>query len=362
MGQPSIYTVFQAIENRTLPVQQSQELVKFAQHDTFFHLAALKHSRANALKAWFADKVLNRVILGANINGFGCQIPGCMVEYLEKGFFVEPDDAIRAEKRAHLEGAIVVVNNNDVGQAKAEFADFYTQCDKTIFVAWDWDNHHWLDLSTFLAAHSDVYAPAHHENLYLLTRYNWATVGPVYCGTVQWSRVFLAGSIAKIVTTKRSNAPLGMHIPYAPFTYRNRVVSTLSQHYPTIGFSDRNFHVRTTDERLEEWYSHKVHWIAPVLNDVAIRIFDALSTGGIPVVPASMQFLPPIASINRYHIVFSTPDDIMNPKPLIERAVAMFDAGGVDGIVARHRYALDHHHGDQRMADVMAFVRERFAT
>jgi hypothetical protein len=119
--------------------------------------------------------------------------------------------------------------------------------------------------------------------------------------------------------------------------------------------------VRTPDERLEEWYSHKVHWIAPVLNDVAIRIFDALSSGGIPVVPASMQFLPPIRGINRDHIVFSTPDDIMNPKPLIERAVAMFDAGGADGIVARHRYALDHHHGDQRMADILRAVKEHFA-
>jgi len=361
MGYPSLHTLFQAIDNRSLPLQQSKELVKFAQNDTFFHLAALKNSRANALKAWFADKALSRVILGANINGFGCQIPDCTVEYLEKGFFLETDEAIRAEKRTHLEGAIVIVNNNDVGQAEAEFANFYTQCDKTIFVAWDWDNHHWLDLSTFLAAHSDVYAPAHHENLYLLTRYNWATVGPVYCGTIQWSRQFLADNIVKIVTAIRSNSPLGKHIPYAPFTYRNRVVSMLSQHYPSIGFSDHKFHVRTTDERLEEWCTHKVHWIAPVLNDVAIRIFDALSTGGIPVVPASMQFLPPIKDISREYILFSTPDDVIDPKPLIERAVAIFDAGGVDGIVSRHRYALDHHHGDQRMADVMAFVRELFA-
>jgi hypothetical protein len=360
MGQASKYIMFQNIGNRDLPAQQSNGLVSFGQQDAFFHLAALKNGRSNSLKAWFADKPLTRVILSANLNGFGCRIPGCTVEYLDSGFFVELDEAVRAKKREHLEGAIVVVNNNDVGQATEAFADFYTSCNKTIFVAWDWDNHHWLDLSTFLAAHTDLYAPAHHENLYLLTRYNWVTVGPVYCGTVQWSRSFLTDNIAKLVTTNRSNEPLGMHIPYAPFTYRNRVVTTLSQHYPTIGFSGRNFHNRTKEERLEEWCSHKVHWIAPVLNDVAIRIFDALSTGGIPVVPASMQFLPPIASISREHIVFSTPDDIMNPKPLIERAVAMFDSGGADGIVARHRYALDHHHGDQRMADVMAFVRERF--
>ena len=361
MAQPNIYNVFLQIENRMLPVQQSSDLVEFAQSDLFFHMAAMKNSRVHALKAHFSDKGFRRVILGANISGFGCQIPGCDVAYLDKGFFAEADEAVRARKRALLEGAIVIINNNDVGQHQAEYADFYTRCDKTIFIAWDWDNHHWLDLSTFLAAHSDIYAPAHHENLYLLSRYNWATLGPVYCATVQWSRRFLADNVANLVMTQRSNAPLGKHIPYAPFTYRNRVVSTLSQHYPSIGFSDRNFHVRTPDERLQEWYSHKVHWIAPVLNDVAIRIFDALSTGGIPVVPASMQFLPPIRDISREHIVFSTPDDIVNPKPLIERAVAMFDAGGADGIVARHRYALDHHHGDQRVADIVRAVKELFA-
>jgi hypothetical protein len=112
---------------------------------------------------------------------------------------------------------------------------------------------------------------------------------------------------------------------------------------------------------LQEWYSHKLHWIAPVLNDVAIRIFDALSTGGIPIVPASMQFLAPLRDIDRGHVLFSTPDDIMNPKALIERGTAMFDQSGADGIAARHRYALDHHHGDQRMADVMRAVRELFA-
>lgn len=356
----AITSIFHQIDNRELPITQSADLVRFAQADTFFHLATLKQGRRKALKAHFAQTGLKRVVFGSILNTFDCRISGCTVEYLEKGFFCEPNDAIRAEKRAFLEGAIVIVNNNDIGPNKAEFADFYGQCDKTIFVAWDWDNHHWLDLSTFLAAHSDVYAPTHHENLYLLTRFNWATVGPVYAGTVQWSRAYLADKAPKMITTKRSSAPLGMHIPYPSFTYRNRVVTTLNQHYPSIGFSDRTFHARTLDERLDEWCAHKVHWIAPVLNDVAIRMFDALSTGGIPVVPASMQFLPPIKDIPRDHILFSTPDDIVNPRPLIERANALFDAGGADGIMTRHRYALNNHHGDQRMGEVMRYVREMF--
>ena len=358
----SITSVFHTIEDKDLPVRQSAESIRFTQAEKFFHLAAVKGSRAARLRQHFSKVGLSKVFLSANINGFGCQLPGCTVQYLEKGFFQEGDEAARARKRAQLEGAVVIVNNNDVGlnNGTASYADFYTQCDKTIFVAWDWDNHHWLDLSLFLAAHSDIYAPAHHENLYLLSRYNGAIAGPVYCSTVQWTREFLAASLPQLITTPRSSDPLGKHIPYGPFSFRNRVVSTLSQHYPSIGFSDRTFHVRSPEERLQEWAAHKVHWIVPVLNDVAIRIFDALITGGIAIVPESMRHLPPIRQIGREHILFCGPDDIMNPKPIVARANALFDQGGVDMIAQRHRYALDHHHGDQRMREIMGFVAENF--
>ncbi len=347
------------IAQRELPVAQSAELVRFAQADSFFHLAVAKSQRWKGLQQHFKGRQPTRLILGANISGFGAQVPGCTVEYLEKGFFAEVGDDVLAAKQARLRDAVVIVNNNDVGAAKDGYARLYDLCEHTVFVAWDWDNHHWLDLSTFLSAHSDVYAPAHHENLYLLTRYNWLTAGPVYCSTVQWSRQFLSEQLPVMMTAQRSDAPLGKHIPYGAFTYRNRVVSTLSQHYPSVGFSDRTFHVRTPQERLQEWYAHKAHWIAPVLNDVAIRIFDALITGGIPIVPASMQFLPPLRDIPREHIVFSSPEDVVSPAALVAKANALFDAGGADGIVARHRFALDHHHGDGRMADIVAIVKER---
>lgn len=357
----TIASIFQRIENKPLPVAQSSACVTFSQAESFFHLAAAKNSRAETLRAHFAKVGFGKVFLSGNINGFGCQIPGCKVQYLEKGFFMETDDAVRAQKRAMLQDAVVIVNNNDVGQGQAQYGDFFSQCEKTIFVAWDWDNHHWLDLSTFLAAHSDIYAPGHHENLYLLTRYNWATVGPVYCSTVQWTREFLADSLPMLISAERSSDPLGKHIPYGPFTFRNRVVSTLSQTYPSIGFSDRTFHVRTPQERLQEWAAHKAHWIVPVLNDIPIRIFDALITGGIPIVPESMRYLPLVRDIDREHIVFCTPHDIMDPQAVVNQANALFDTHGRDGLVARHRLALDHHHGDQRMQQIMAFVREKFA-
>jgi hypothetical protein len=254
----------------------------------------------------------------------------------------------------------VIVNNNDIGRDLAAYAHFYETCPRTIFVAWDWDNHHWLDLSSFFAAHSDLYVPVHHENLYLLSRYNWLSAGPVYATTVQWSRKLLTENLPLILSNPRSNDPLGKHIPYAAFPFRNQVVSTLNQTYPSIGFSDHTFHARTPMERLVEWVSHKVHWIAPVLNDVGIRVSDALCTGGIPILPESMRFLPFIRDIPTNAILFCSPHDILNPRPLINKAVALFDSGGPDQLVARHRFGIDSLHGDRSMQDIHNFVTSAF--
>lgn len=81
------------------------------------------------------------------------------------------------------------------------------------------------------------------------------------------------------------------------FWHLNRVISTLSRAFSSIGFSIESFHGRSKEDRLQEWCSHKRHWIMPVLNDVPIRIFDALLTGGSPTVPESMRSLPSVNKI-----------------------------------------------------------------
>jgi hypothetical protein len=354
------YELFVGLSGRELPARQVSELLPFSQQESFFFLAAVKNVRMARLRECFSQTGIKKVFLGANLAGFGCSIPGVDVAVLDKGYFADDNPQIREQKIEELRHAVVIVNNNDVGQAATMplYADFFTRCEQTVFVAWDWDNHHWLELSTFLATHADVYAPAHHENLYLLGRYNSLTAGPVYCATVQWSREFLTERIGEIIRDGRSAAPLGMHIPYGPFTFRSRVISTLNQHYSSIGFSDRNFHGRTAEDRFKEWCAHKSHWIVPVLNDVPIRIFDALATGGIPIVPESLRLLPPINTIDRRDIVFFGPDDIITPNRIVAEANAKFDAGGRNGIVARHRLALEQHHGDTRVAQMIATVAE----
>lgn len=343
-----ITQLFKNIPDRDLPARQAGEYIQFGQNDIFFHLAIAKNSRTSTLKKKFFAVKPKKVLLGPRLAGFDCQLDDFEISVLEKDFFKISDPEHRLEKIDRLKSSIVIVNNNDIAsqEARTAYSDFVNACCATCFIAWDWDNHHWLDLSTFLAAYSDLYAPSHHENLYILSRYNWLLLGPVYCSTEQWPRKFLSDNLDTMLRTERSDAPLGMHIPHPRFNFRMQVVSTLNKHYPSIGFSYPEFHNRTRDDRFQEWYSHKTHWIAPVLNDVPIRLFDALISGGIPIVPDSMRFLPPISTIPREYIAFYSAADIVNPIPVVTYANRLFDQAGRDGIVKRHRYALEKHHGD----------------
>lgn len=357
----TIPELFNGLAHARLPLQLNNQWVQAAHEDVFFHLAALKAQRIERLRQHFSAHPVRKVLLGARLRNVGFTLQDLPVEVLEADFFRQPDDAQQSAKQARLDGCIVLLNNNDVGMNEATplFADLYARCERTVFIAWDWDNHHWLDLSALLAAHTDVYAPAHHENLYPLSRFNAATMGPVYCGTEQWSRAYLTEHLGHLVTAERSDAPLGMHVPYSTFAYRNRVISTFNQHYASVGFSAPSFHQRTPAERLHEWAAHKSHVIAPVLNDVPIRLFDALATGGIPMVPESLRHLPPVSGIDREHIVFYGPQDIIAPQAVVARANALFDRGGREGIVIRHRIALEQFHASVRMSQMLQAAAEQ---
>ncbi|AGX88153.1 hypothetical protein [Candidatus Symbiobacter mobilis] len=368
-----ISTLFSTVPDRNQPALQWVEGIRYGQHEAFFHLGVSKQHRLQALHTAFAKGGIRKVCVGSAFhsclplsnrdlvalshNKVGAE--DLVVERFDTNRLRESDPARQEQLIADLAGCIVILNNNEMSnpEVRAGYTALYERCTHTCFVGWDWDNHHWLDLSTFLATHTDVYVPAHHENLYLLTRFNPLVAGPVYAPCVQWTRTFLADHVGHMVSVERSNAPLGKHAQYALYDYRRRVVLTLSQIYPSIGFSN-GYWAQTPLERLYEWCGHKTHWIVPVLNDIPIRLFDALITGGIPIVPDSLRFLPPIRDIPREMIVFYSTHDIINPAPLVAYANRLFDEGGKDGIVARHRYALDHHHAYASLRQMLGFAQE----
>jgi hypothetical protein len=358
----SISASFRSLPNPSFPREHAKSCGEHGQQEVFFHLAQRQSARQAALCTYFGQRTVRRLFVGKNINGFEHEAPGWEVETVESGFFLGPDGVSAALRPEELDGAVVILNNNDVARLGhgPVWSDFQALHPKTLFIVWDWDNHHWLEHSVFCAAYSDLYVPAHHENLYLLSRYNWSIAGPVYAACVQWPRRFLAEQTGFLLSAPRAEAPLGRHVLYPSFTFRNSVVNTLSSHYPSIGFTTQNYHFRSPEDRLREWTAHKVHWIMPVLNDVPIRIFDALITGGIPIVPASLQMLGPFNAFPRDYLVFFRPESVFQPEALVAKALELFNRGGVDKLLERHRFALDHHHGSARLAEILGYAQQRF--
>lgn len=327
------------------------------EHDGFVNLNYEKAARVKRLSAAFAGKRPEKLFLlndSINLGLLRPRISGVEVVPLDRDYFKVDDDA-EIERRAEaIRGGVVVVTNNDVSRCGLNnYVRFFERCNETVFAAWDFDNHHWLQMSLFLAAFSDVYTPAHRDNLYALAKFNPYITSVENCGVVQWDEDFIREHLRYMVDCERSDEPLGRHTPYARFKYRQRVMMKLHEHFPAVGPANPSFHTMTREEKLKEWAGHKLHWIIPTLDDVPIRMADALITGGLPVVPVSQRYLIEEKGIDRDWIVFYTAVDLIDdPHDVVRRGLAQFEAGGREGIRKRIEFALEHLHGNARLARI----------
>jgi hypothetical protein len=356
-----ITEIFAAMPQRATMNEQVGAYRDYTQAEVFFHLAREKAQRVEQLRQRFAGRRIGKLFVGNNLVPAGFQLPGVETVALEKNHFERAMKGELQDMVAAMAGNIVLINNNDlaVGESAPGYVRLFASSPDTIFLGWDYDNHHWMESSLALAAHTDLYFPAHNENMYLLSKVNALTAGPIPCACVQWTPQFLADNLGAMLARQRSDEPLGMHFFYQQFAFRNQTVVTLNQKYKQIGFAERSFQAKTPADRLAEWMDHKAHWIIPVLNDIPIRLFDALASGGIPIIPESLRFLAPVSGLPRDSVVFYGPDDIFHPHKIVEKALRLFDEGGQAGIAARHRHALAHHHGADRLRRMIAMAQER---
>jgi len=262
-----------------------------------------------------------------------------------------------AEHPDGIENSIVLINNNDLtdpveGRA---YVDVFLRSPTSVFVGWDFDNHHWIGRSAELAAWTDVYVPAHAANLFLLSRFNTSVTKPVACGVMQWTREFLTAQQSTILHTMRSEYPLGQHVEYADFQRRNQIVKALSRYYPHVRLTTQLYQSQSPLSRLAQWSGHACHWIVPVLGDCPIRLFDALATGGIPIAPRSLIEVSEVREVAE-HIVFYDEIDIDYPHEVVFEANRRFRARGVAGILERHRTAVARHHVDARIQQILGGV------
>lgn len=264
--------------------------------------------------------------------------------HLAPGFLTDSDLRLQP-------GSAVLLTNNDIGRNLPQFVEWYNRSPDLLFIVWDWDAQHWLQMSAIVAMNADIYVSAASDNTFLLSHFNPCVIGPIFVGIHQWSRRFVVDNF-QVLLEPRCNEPFGPHVPYGNFPRRNRAVATVTKTFPSVHFTDNQYKARSELENLREWAAHKSHWIAPVLGGVPIRVFNALMVGGIPIVPSFYRNLPEVALLEDIPVYYEV-GDLLDPRAVNAQAVAKFDAAGESGLIGRVARALDRHHVDARCEQIL---------
>lgn len=320
-------------------------------NEDLYNLILKKNHRNRELKDCFKQNYSGKIYLTDHIFH--------AVRHIPKNSQIEFFNMQTAPEK--IENSIVILSNNNVmvDNSLNKFITMYLKSPSSIFAIWDFDNHHWFSLSGMLAAVSDLYVPAHADNLEPLSRYNNIMAGPVTAGVIQWSKEFLKENFDIITKTNRSNDPLGTHIEYPQFPLRMKNLKILNKTLPNVKLVDGSYHNREMLDRFTEWCSHKSHWIVPVLNDAPIRMFDALITGGIPIVPRSLKYHRDVIDLWD-HIVFYDYEDVQSPWEVTNKANQLFDSRGEQGVLDRHRLICYNHHVDNRVETILKAIEHEY--
>jgi hypothetical protein len=352
-GEPTLIDLINRANGSANQIAQSIAATShISQNEDLYNLVLQKNQRNRLLKSTLKENYSGKVYLTDHIFH--------AVRHKPKNSEIEFFNMQTAPEK--FENSIVILSNNNimVDNSLDKFIRVYFNSPTSIFAIWDFDNHHWFALSGMLAALSDLYVPTHSDNLEPLSRYNNIMAGPVSSGVIQWPKEFLEEHLKIITDTERSNEPLGTHIEYPQFPLRMKNLKTLHRTLPSVKLVDGSYHSREMLDRFTEWCSHKSHWIVPVLNDAPIRIYDALITGGIPIVPRSLKYHRDV--INLWdHIVFYDYEDIQAPMEITMKANQKFDKLGPKGVLDRHRLICYNHHVDNRVETILKAIEDEYS-
>ena len=278
----------------------------------------------------------------------------------------EPDEAQFAQLAFDLQGCVVIVNGNDFGSLRL-LQRLYLSCPDTLFICCLYDNHHALDMCVTLSLCSDMVFPAHYDYLALLNRYSPFARGPLPASTLQWSKIQARRFESKLYSTPRRIDLSGGFTCYPQFPFRQSIVrKVMTQEIGhALELPEENavehHSVRSKEENWEVWASSKANLMVSTLTDLPHRFFDALLTGNIPLVPRYLQVFFShfdFSSFAQDPVVWIDYSDLPDMQDKVRQAVAMFDAGGKNGIAERHRFILEHHMMENRLETILDDVHQ----
>jgi hypothetical protein len=228
-------------------------------------------------------------------------------------------------------------------------------------IGWFWDNHHHLFANFDVAEKVDITAPGHHfARQYLRNRDAISGSSLPLCVT-QWSQREAQAFWQENEARPRRDTLYGGFVRYVFANKRNALIEKLilsgfdGVYFLEEGYLQRYFGLPLRD-RFREWASYKVSITLPLAGDLSQRLFDALLTGQVPIVPRDvldldsvippdLQQALPIIRFEKY--------DIDSVREAYSRGIAAFDQGGAAGARARHQFALEQHTFNTRILSLL---------
>ncbi|MEB3214196.1 MAG: hypothetical protein VKL39_22800, partial [Leptolyngbyaceae bacterium] len=126
-----------------------------------------------------------------------------------------------------------------------------------------------------------------------------------------------------------------------------------------VCFTDNQFKHQSDLESLCEWSAYKTHWIAPVLGGVPIRVYNALSTGGVAILPSFYHALPEGNQFTKQCIFYET-SDVIDPKNIVQEAVDIFDSIPYSLHLDLISSSIEKFHIDSRIERILLAVELKF--
>jgi hypothetical protein len=103
-----------------------------------------------------------------------------------------------------------------------------------------------------------------------------------------------------------------------------------------------------------------VQLIVPINRDVSTRIFEALMTGQIPLVPDDVSDLDRVIDPQlqaALPVIRYRAGSVESAEAGWRQGVMLFDGGGAAGVRRRHEFARDRHSLAARLANFAEFLR-----
>jgi hypothetical protein len=261
---------------------------------------------------------------------------------------------------------LAIICSHVMSEQRAEFI-IRGQRMASCLVVWTWDNHHKPYHNARSNALADIVLPGHRfcSDLMLTPHAVLAQSFPL--PTSQWSRRLIAKLLDESIANPRSDALYGGFVVSGESS-RDELLRCLIREIPDnaitlLDLAKRtapgSYFLRSPEEQFRQWSSYKVSVVLPFANDLSMRVFDALISGQIPIIPDScfdLDRVIPHELQRELPVVRFKELSVSGIQEAWHAALRLYDEMGLEGVYRRHRFARDGHHVSVRLRQIVQYL------